>query len=51
MVRMLEDHLMVVEVYYPRMESHPDRYMADLTFQSVRDCNKDCKYMSQTYGG
>ena len=25
--------------------------MADSTFQSIRDCEEDRKYMSQTYGG
>ena len=30
--RMLEDHPMMAEVYYPGLDSHPDRDMADLTF-------------------
>ena len=25
--------------------------MADLTFRSGRDCEEDCEYISQTYGG
>ena len=35
--RMLEDHPMVTEVYYPRLDSHPDRDMEDSTFRSGRD--------------
>ena len=42
---------MVAEVYYPGLDSHPDKYMADLTFRSVRDCEEYCKYMSHTNGG
>ena len=49
--RMLEDNNMVAEVYYPGLESHPDRYMADSTFRSGRDCEEDRKYMYQTYVG
>ena len=32
MARMLEDHPMVAEVYYPVPDSHPDRDMAELAF-------------------
>ena len=49
--RMLEDHSMVAEVYYPRLDSHPDRYMAESTFQFGRNCEEDRKYMSQTHRG
>ena len=48
---MLEDHPMVEEVYYPRLDSHPDRNMAESTFRYGRYCKEDCEYMSQTYGG
>ena len=44
--RMLEDHPMVAEVYYPGMDSHLDRDMAYLTLQSGRDCEEDRKYTS-----
>ena len=50
-VRMLEDHPMVVEVYYPGLEYHQDRDMTDSTFRSGRDCKDDREYMSQTYSG
>ena len=50
-VRMLEDHPMGVEVYYPGLEYHQDRDMTDSTFRSGRDCKDDREYMSQTYGG
>ena len=49
--RMLEDHSMVAEVYYTGLESHPDRYMADLMFQSGRNCEEDREYMYHTHGG
>ena len=49
--RMLDDHPMVAEVYYPGLTSHPDREMADSTFRSGRDCEEDREYMPQTYGG
>ena len=42
---------MVAEVYYPGLDSHPDRDMADSTFRSGRYCEEDREYMSQTYGG
>ena len=48
---MLEDHTMVVEVYYPGLDSHPDRDMAESTFISGRNYEEDREYMSQTYGG
>ena len=48
---MLEDQPIVVEVYYPRLDSHPDRDMADSTFRSGRDCKENSKHMSQTYKG
>ena len=49
--RMLEDQPTVSEVYYPGLDSHPDRNMAESTFRSSRDCKEDREYMSQTYGG
>ena len=49
MVFMLEDHPIVAEVYYPGLDSHPDRNMADSTFRSGRDCEEDFEYISQTY--
>ena len=49
--RILEDHPMVAEVYYPRMDSRPDRDVADSTFRYGRYCEEDHEYMSQTYGG
>ena len=51
MARMLEDHPMVAEVYYPGLDSHLDRDMADSTFRSGRDCEEDHEYMLQTYSG
>ena len=36
--RMMEDHPMEAEVYYPGLESHPERDMADLTFRYGRNC-------------
>ena len=42
---------MVVEVYYPGLDSRPDRYMSDSMLQSGRDYEEDREYMSQTYGG
>ena len=44
--RMLEDHPMVAEVYYPGLDSHPDRDMAESMFRSGRDCEEDREYMS-----
>ena len=41
MVRMLGDHPMVAEVYYPVLYSHPDRDMADSTLQSGSDCEEE----------
>ena len=49
--RMLEDHPMVAEVYYPGLDFHLDRDMLDSTFRSGRDCEEDHEYTSQTYGG
>ena len=49
--RMMEDHSMVLEVYYTRLESHPDMHMADSMFQSSRNYEEDREYISQTYGG
>ena len=47
---MMEDHTMVVEVYYPGLDSQPDRYMSKSTFQPGRDFKEDREYMPQTYG-
>ena len=35
--RMMEDHTMVEEVYYPGLEYNTDREMEESTFQSGRD--------------
>ena len=42
---------MVAEVYYPGLDSRPERDIVDSTFRSVRNCYEDREYMSQTYGG
>ena len=39
--RILEDHPMVVEVFYPVLDSYLDRDMADSTFQYGRYCMED----------
>ena len=49
--RMLDDHPMVAEVYYPGLESRPDRDMADSAFLSGRDCEEDREYIYLNYGG
>jgi cystathionine beta-lyase/cystathionine gamma-synthase len=49
--RMLEDHPMVAETYYPGLPSHPDYQMADGIFRSGRDTEEDKETMPQTYGG
>jgi len=43
--RMLEQHAMVAQVFYPGLDSHPDRAMADDCFNSGHE---DAE---QTYGG
>ena len=49
---MLEEHPMVAKVFYPGLESHPDRYIADEIFRSGRDIDdSDEDYAGQTYGG
>lgn len=47
--RMLEEHPMVAKTFYPGLDSHPDRELADAAFRSGRD-NDDDEYI-QTYGG
>eukprot|EP00546_Thalassionema_frauenfeldii_P006926 CAMPEP_0178921392 /NCGR_PEP_ID=MMETSP0786-20121207/15538_1 /TAXON_ID=186022 /ORGANISM="Thalassionema frauenfeldii, Strain CCMP 1798" /LENGTH=477 /DNA_ID=CAMNT_0020595571 /DNA_START=225 /DNA_END=1658 /DNA_ORIENTATION=- len=47
--KMLEKHPMVAAVYYPGLDSHPDRYLADSIFRSGRDDDDDD--VIQTYGG
>lgn len=47
--KMLEEHPMVAAVYYPGLDSHPDRYLADSIFRSGRDDDDDD--VIQTYGG
>ena len=42
---------MVSKLYYPGLDSHPDRDMAKSTLRSGRDCKEDREYMYQTYGG
>ena len=49
--KMLEEHPMVAEVYYPGLDSHPDRYLADSIFSSGRDPDSDEDEVKQTYGG
>jgi len=53
--RFLERHPMVESVFYPGLDSHPDRHMADGLFSSGRDTtddNNDDEYGdNQTYGG
>jgi len=47
--RMLDEHPMVAETFYPGLDSHPDRALADSIFRSGRDSDDD-EYI-QTYGG
>mmetsp|Transcript_4250 Transcript_4250/g.5595 ORF Transcript_4250/g.5595 Transcript_4250/m.5595 type:complete len:510 (+) Transcript_4250:85-1614(+) len=49
--KMLEAHPMVAEVYYPGLDSHPDRYLADQVFSSGRDVDSEEDEWKQTYGG
>ena len=49
--RMLEDHPMVKQVFYPGLPSHPDYELAKRTFRSGRDDDTDGDAMSQTFGG
>merc|ERR1712176_692965 len=48
--QMLEEHPMVDKVFYPGLDSHPDRYLADQIFLSGRD-EDDEDGSNQTYGG
>eukprot|EP00980_Cylindrotheca_fusiformis_P007478 scaffold1549_cov105-Cylindrotheca_fusiformis.AAC.7 len=48
--RMLDEHPMVAQTFYPGLDSHPDRSMADGIFRSGRDSDDDDEY-PQTYGG
>ena len=49
---MLEEHPMVAEVFYPGLDSHPDRALADEIFRSGRDVDDDDEdAAAQTYGG
>ena len=47
--RMLDEHPMVAQTFYPGLDSHPDRAMADDIFRSGRDSDEDDNV--QTYGG
>lgn len=47
--RMLDEHPMVAQTFYPGLDSHPDRAMADGIFRSGRD--SDDEEYQQTYGG
>jgi cystathionine beta-lyase/cystathionine gamma-synthase len=47
---MLDEHPMVAETFYPGLDSHPDRSMADGIFRSGRDSDEDDD-IPQTYGG
>ena len=55
--RMLEDHPMVKQVFYPGLPSHPDYELAKRTFRSGRDEDADdadaadTDAMPQTFGG
>mmetsp|Transcript_40083 Transcript_40083/g.44771 ORF Transcript_40083/g.44771 Transcript_40083/m.44771 type:complete len:575 (+) Transcript_40083:250-1974(+) len=50
--RFLEQHPMIDSVFYPGLDSHPDRHMADQLFISGRDHDDDDEYGDQqTYGG
>ncbi|OEU21485.1 Cys_Met_Meta_PP-domain-containing protein [Fragilariopsis cylindrus CCMP1102] len=49
--RMLEAHPAVVSVFYPGLDSHPDRQMSDGIFKSGRDDGDDEEDFNQTYGG
>lgn len=48
--KMLDEHPMVAETFYPGLDSHPDRSMADGIFRSGRDSDDDDD-IPQTYGG
>jgi len=48
--RMLEEHPDVESVFYPGLDSHPDRQMADGIYASGRD-EDDEEGSNQTYGG
>eukprot|EP00592_Proboscia_alata_P003062 CAMPEP_0194370176 /NCGR_PEP_ID=MMETSP0174-20130528/18469_1 /TAXON_ID=216777 /ORGANISM="Proboscia alata, Strain PI-D3" /LENGTH=513 /DNA_ID=CAMNT_0039147479 /DNA_START=20 /DNA_END=1561 /DNA_ORIENTATION=- len=49
--KMLEEHPMVASVFYPGLDSHPDRYLADDIFGSGRDEDSEDDEVTQTYGG
>ncbi|CAB9522644.1 expressed unknown protein [Seminavis robusta] len=52
--RMLEEHPLVQSVFYPGLDSHPDRELADGIFRSGRDDDMeddDDEAPPQTYGG
>mmetsp|Transcript_16897 Transcript_16897/g.24772 ORF Transcript_16897/g.24772 Transcript_16897/m.24772 type:complete len:515 (+) Transcript_16897:150-1694(+) len=49
--RMLEDHPNVASTFYPGLDSHPDRGMADEIFKSGRDEDSEEGDVIQTYGG
>lgn len=49
--QMLEEHPLVQSVFYPGLDSHPDRELADDIFRSGRDDDMDEDAPPQTYGG
>mmetsp|Transcript_4272 Transcript_4272/g.7115 ORF Transcript_4272/g.7115 Transcript_4272/m.7115 type:complete len:532 (-) Transcript_4272:67-1662(-) len=49
--RMLDEHPMVAQTFYPGLDSHPDRSMADDIFRSGRDDDDEDDDVPQTYGG
>ena len=50
--KMLDAHPMVAATYYPGLDSHPDRVMADGIYRSGRDgAEDDDDDIIQTYGG
>jgi len=47
--QMLNEHPMVAETYYPGLDSHPDRAMADRIYRS--GCDDEDEDVAKTYGG
>ena len=48
--KMLDEHPMVAQTFYPGLDAHPDRAMADGIYRSGRDSDDD-EDAIQTYGG
>jgi cystathionine beta-lyase/cystathionine gamma-synthase len=47
--KILQDHPIVAHTFYPGLDSHPDRYLADDIFRSGHDDDESDAH--QTYGG